>query len=72
MCADPEPVNAIWNRKAECPVVETDTDTLESAISYRLEVKRRMRGVSLELRVGLVRKRLYVRRQRLQALPEPL
>jgi hypothetical protein len=45
---------------------------MKSPAADRLEMQRRMRRIGLELRIAALGERLNVRRQRLQALPEPL
>jgi len=61
MRADPEPMDASRNRQTECPVVETDSDTVEAAVAYGLEMQRWVRWISLELSIALVGEGLNAR-----------
>ena len=54
MRADPEPMDAASNRQPECPVVEADSDTVEAAVAYGLEMQGWVRRISLELSIVLV------------------
>jgi hypothetical protein len=65
-------VDAALNRQTQSAVVKTHADTVETAASYGFEMQRRMGGIDPKLRKALVGERLYGRRMRAQALPEPL
>jgi len=54
-------MDAAWNRKPECSVVEANSDAAISAVSHCLEVQRWMRRISLDLSVVPVRESLNVR-----------
>ena len=60
MCADPEPMDAARDGQAECAVVETDSDAVEAAVAYGLEVQRWVRGISFELSIAAVSEGLNV------------
>lgn len=60
--ADPEPVDAAFNRQAECSVVEAYSNAVEPAPADSLEMKRRMRWISPELSIVPVREGAHVRR----------
>ena len=61
MRANPEPMDAVWYREPECPVVEANSDAVILAVSNRLEVQRWVRRIGLDLSVVPVREGLNVR-----------
>ncbi len=68
--ANPEPMDTARYWHTERAVEEPDSDAVEAAGAHCFEVQRGVRGIRLELSVGSMCKRLNVKRQRLQALPE--
>ena len=61
MCTNPEPMDAVWYREAECPVVEANSDAVILAVSNCFEVQRWMRRIGLKLSVVPVCEGLNVR-----------
>ena len=65
-------MHAASHRQPECTVVQTDSDAMKSTISNDVEMQRRVTRISLELYEVSARDALYLRGQRVKALPKPL
>ena len=61
MRTNPEPMDAVWYREPERPVVEANPDAVIFAVTNCLEMQRRMRRIGLELSVVPVCEGLNVR-----------
>ena len=72
MRANPEPMDTVWHREPECPVVEANSDAVILAVSNCLEVQRWVRRIGLELSVVPACEGLNVRGQGVETLPKAL
>ena len=61
MSTNPKPMDAIWYRKPQCPVIEANSDAVIFTISNRLEMQRWVRRIGFELSVIPVCEGLNVR-----------
>ncbi len=72
MRTNPEPMDAVWYREPECPVVKANSNAVIFAASNRLEVQRWVHRIGLDLSVVPVCEGLNVRGQRIETLPKAL
>jgi hypothetical protein len=72
MRPDPKPMYSAWHGKAECTVIETDSNAMKSTICNSLEMQRWMTWIGLDLREISVRYCLNFGGQCVETLPKPL